>query len=55
MTEIIYMELKVNNLFKRIEFRVTYREPAYVFCECDQYPAMRGFYTAPFLRENQVA
>ena len=36
------------------KFEVTFRCKEYIFCECKQNPAARGFFTAKYEAENKL-
>lgn len=35
-------------------FAVMYECSEYIFCECVKHPALKGFYTANYIKLNQV-
>jgi hypothetical protein len=39
---------------KPVKFEVTFRCKEYIFCECQQNPANRGFFTAKYEAENKL-
>lgn len=49
----IYINMPVKNQIIAVQFIVTFECLEYVFCECEKYPELRGFFTRSFLNENQ--
>lgn len=50
----IFFNFPVKNKIERVEFRITFECPLYIFCECDRHPELRGFFTTGYIIANRV-
>lgn len=49
-----FMNIKMRFQGKLLTFQVTYQCPEYLFCECNENPAARGFFTMGYVKENHL-
>jgi hypothetical protein len=47
-------EIKMQFGIKVLAFQVTYECDTYIFAECNENPAARGFFTSNFITQNLI-